>query len=195
MNQPPPYPPPAHPGMPYQPPPPPPQPKKRHLGLKIVGGLVALFVALSIIGSVVGGDDAKKASDPQPTATGSKAAVAPKGTTPKPTPKASASTSVGRGFGSKDASGDVKLGKPTTNGYWVVIPVTVTNHSSKRSDYFIDVSLESADGKTQYDTGSAFARRVEPGQSAREEVLMTKVKELPSGARPSLKSVQRSPSI
>jgi hypothetical protein len=40
----------------------------------------------------------------------------------------------------------------------------VTNNSSKRSSYFIDVSFEGADG-SQLDTGMALVNNLEPGQS------------------------------
>lgn len=184
----------GQPGTPPPYPPPPAQPpKKKHRGLKIVGGIVGALAVIGIISAAVGGGDSKQpAADQQQ---GSATSSVTKAAKSAATSKAAPSASVGKGFGSKDASGDVKLGKPTTNGYWVTIPVTVTNHSSKRSDYFIDVSLESADGKTQFDTGSAIAQRVEPGQSAVAEVMLTKVKEAPVGAKPSLKSVQRSPSL
>lgn len=44
--------------------------------------------------------------------------------------------------------------------------VVVTNHSSKPSNYIIEISFESADGKTQYGTGNAAVNSLNPGQSS-----------------------------
>ena len=61
------------------------------------------------------------------------------------------SNGVSRGVGAQDASGDVTLGSWNYDALVGVVkaPVTVTNHSTKRSDYDITLALETADGKTQ----------------------------------------------
>ena len=101
---------------------------------------------------------------------------------------------VSTGFGTKDASADVKVG---TLGDADILgfrkpELTITNNSSKRSNYFVELSLESADGKTQHDTANATAQNVEPGQSTAGTVLpFTKVKGAPADAIVKVKSVSR----
>ena len=43
--------------------------------------------------------------------------------------------------------------------------LTVTNHSSKASNYIITVAFDSPDGKTQLDTGNADVQNLAPGQN------------------------------
>lgn len=43
--------------------------------------------------------------------------------------------------------------------------VKITNTSTKPSNYTGTIAFDSPDGKTQYDTGPAFAQDVQPGQS------------------------------
>ena len=53
----------------------------------------------------------------------------------------------------------------------VYVTVTVKNTSSKRSDYRVDVSLESPDGSTKYGDSFVWIRNVAPGQTASEKGL------------------------
>ena len=46
--------------------------------------------------------------------------------------------------------------------------IEITNHSSKRSNYMVEISFESQDGANQYGTGTAFVNNLEPGQSKAE---------------------------
>lgn len=46
--------------------------------------------------------------------------------------------------------------------------VSVVNHSSKPSNYFITVTFESADGARQLDTGYATVNTLQPGQTGSE---------------------------
>ncbi len=102
---------------------------------------------------------------------------------------------ISKGLGAKDASADVAVGKGAKDPDlgWVSAPVKITNHSSKRSDYFIDLAIESADGSTQYDTTMVMAEAVEPGQSAIEKGQFTK-DGIPATAKIVVKSVQRTAS-
>ena len=111
------------------------------------------------------------------------------GSTKKP------SSGISKGVGSKDASGDIKVGKPVKDAAlgWVSVPVTITNHSSKRSDYFVDLAIESADGSTQYDTTTVIAQVVESGQKATEKGQFIK-DGIPATAKVVIKSVQRTAS-
>ncbi len=49
--------------------------------------------------------------------------------------------------------------------------LSITNNSSKRSNYTIEVAFESPDGATQYASGLAAIQNVEPNQSTTGEAL------------------------
>lgn len=98
---------------------------------------------------------------------------------------------ISSGLGSKDASSDVTnldCGAPDAIG--VTYPkVTVTNNSSKSSNYVITIVAESADGSTKYDETSAFISNLGPGQTMTEQGMFTN--ELPSGAICKVTEVER----
>jgi hypothetical protein len=71
------------------------------------------------------------------------------------------------------------------------VPVTITNHSSKRSNYIVDLTIESADGKTQIDSTIVAANNLEPGQTAKETGHFFKPGPLPAGAKVVVKKVTR----
>ena len=48
--------------------------------------------------------------------------------------------------------------------------ITTANGSSKASDYLIEITFESKDGKTQIGTGNAIVSNLAPGQSKTEDV-------------------------
>lgn len=58
--------------------------------------------------------------------------------------------------------------------------LNVTNNSSGRSNYIIEVSFESEDGSQQYGTGTAILNNLEPGQSRTETAAA--FEEVPEGA-------------
>lgn len=155
---------------------------------------VPAAIIVIIIASVSAGGSGSKntASGTSPTT--------PAGTTPHGATHATSkapSPSVSRGVGSKDASGDVKIGRLTVDkvlGMPKVI-VTVTNHSSKRSDYAITLALESADGRTQLDTADVFVQNLEPGQSSRQEGDFFSARRVPTGAMVVLQEVERTASV
>jgi hypothetical protein len=162
----------------YPPGPPPgwqPQPpKKSHKVRNVLLAVVGIFVLIIVIAAVAsGGSKSDKASNPGSTQ----------------------SNGISTGLGSKDASKDIKLGNPdASDGFAIKVPVTATNSSSKRSDYLVDLSLESVDGKTQYDTATAFLENVEPGQTASDDAIFIKLSKLPAGAQIVVKTVQRTAS-
>lgn len=139
-------------------------PKKK--GIPAWGWILIVLGALVLIcgggGIVMLGVGGKAASDAIASAAAS--ATAPVG-----------SGGVAQGYGSKDASGDVTLGaaEPPDAIGAIYVPVTATNSSEKRSDYYIDVSAESADGKTAYSTSSTFINNVEPGQTGQGKLLFS----------------------
>ena len=52
--------------------------------------------------------------------------------------------------------------------------LTVTNHSSKASNYIIEVVFETTDGGTQLDTGNATITNLAPNQTANEKAVSFK---------------------
>lgn len=102
--------------------------------------------------------------------------------------------SIARGVASKDASADV--GQPTIEdaGYgFYNVAVDVTNNSSKRSDYFITVAVESPDGTTRYDSTTIPVMGLEPGQTTSEKMPLL-ADTLPADATAVVKEVQRTAS-
>jgi hypothetical protein len=99
---------------------------------------------------------------------------------------------VDNGIATADASADVTdpvLRAPDSIGFRTVT-MTVTNNSSKRSNYLIDVSFESADGTTQYDTSFASVNNLEPGQTTTAKAIST-TKDIPVDAIVKIKTVSR----
>jgi hypothetical protein len=168
---------PQHPSAPPPPPGPVPPKKKSHKLRWTLLGLTGGIVAIIAIVSAAGGGTAKT-------------------TTPN-TPTNNQSPGVSRGIGSQDATGDVKLGRYNTDVIKVGhVGVTVTNHSSKRSDYMITVALESADGHTQYDTADVYVQNLEPGQTTSQDGIFTNTStNPPATAKLVLKSVERTASL
>lgn len=153
------------------------------------GWKVAVIVVCAVVGGIVGmlvfGGGATSGSKPTPDVAASLDA--------QPMfPSPSATRTVDSGLGSQDASGDVALGAPSAPDSLgaVDVPVIIVNHSAKRSNYFVELSAESADGKQQFGTGNAFAANVEPGQTATAQAYFSG-NESPAGAVFVVKSVQR----
>ena len=69
----------------------------------------------------------------------------------------------------------------------------MTNHSSERSNYMIELSIESPDGTTQYDTSAAIVSNLEPGQTSAPTALITE--KVPDDAVATLKTVQRTSAL
>ena len=103
-------------------------------------------------------------------------------------------TTVSKGIGSKDASADVtnlECTEPDVIGISYA-KVTITNNSSKPSDYFITVVAESADGATRYDDTIVTAMALNSGQTTTVEGPF--LNELPAGAVCKVTEVQRTAS-
>ena len=74
----------------------------------------------------------------------------------------------------------------------IYVEVTVTNHSSKRSNYFIETSIESPDAKTKYAEGTIVSSNLEPGQTGTDRGIgATGNTQVPSDAVVRVKSVSR----
>jgi hypothetical protein len=91
-------------------------------------------------------------------------------------------TKSNQAAGSGAAAADVKVktcaNEPTLNIGQPV--VTVTNHTSKTSNYLITITVTTADRKTQIDTANAAVNNLEPGQTTDAQAVMGKA--IPAGA-------------
>ena len=99
---------------------------------------------------------------------------------------------VSHGLGSKDANADVTVGKVVVDATLGIpsAPVTVTNHSSKRSNYIIEISLETA--TTQVDSTLVAVNNLEPGQTSTQSAqFLGAIDKSPAGAKAVIKSVDR----
>ena len=56
---------------------------------------------------------------------------------------------------------------------WMSARVRITNDSSERSNYSVDVSFVSPDGSEQYDSGAAIASSLAAGQTTTQEASST----------------------
>ena len=134
---------------------------------------IAILVIIGIVvASQAGSKDATTKSSSNPTAT---------------------VIGVDKGLGTADASADVTGAgdRPARrNRIPRRQPTTVTNSSSKRSNYLIDLSIESPDGAAQYDTSIASVNNLEPGQTAAVTGLPI-TKEVPADAIVTIKTVTR----
>ena len=164
----------THYAYPPQPLPPVP-PKKSHKLRHTLFGLVGLIVLIVVIVIAAGGGSKPSSSSNSGSS--------------------HSNSGISQGIGAQDATRDVTLGPvqaPDSIGVRYE-KVTVVNHSSKRSDYMIDVAVQSTDGKTQYATGTALINNVDPGQTASDQVMFTS--HIPAGAKAVLKTVERTASL
>lgn len=139
--------------------PPQPQPKKTSPG-KIIGfgclGIVGLFLLIGIVGAALGGGkDDKAAKEPAapPAAASSAPAKAPES---KPAAPAGAEADV------KITSCEVDS---ATN--WAKAELTITNGSSKKSNYMISIEFVNGAG-TRVGEAIAASNNLAPGQAAQE---------------------------
>lgn len=151
--------------MPYEPPPGKPK-RKIPIWAWIIGGIVVI----AIIGGAIGAAAKKKQGDDTaatvpstapvspPAASAPAAAVAPK---PKPKPSLPAHA--------EDVVITGCTADPTT-GY-LSAAVTVTNHSSKTSNYIVTIAFESKDGTQQLDTGLVAVNDLNTGQASQQSAL------------------------
>jgi len=135
---------------------PPPPPKKNPIG-KILGfgclGIVGLVVVIGIIGAVLGGSSSDT-SDKPAASSGTKTSSAPQ--------KTSAADEAG-------PEGDVKITACVVDSalHWPSAKLTITNRSSKASNYMIELEFVDAKG-TRISEGIAATNNLAPGQAAKE---------------------------
>ncbi len=153
---------------------PPPEKKKRRGCVPILIGAGVVVVIIVVVAVVAGGgsnDDNKTSS------------------------KDSTAATVSKGVGSADVSADVSnvtIAPADAIGIRYVT-ASITNHSSKRSDYLISVNVESPDGKTKYGDATILEQNVEPGQTVESKGLVTS-QNVPPDAVAKLNEVQRTAS-
>lgn len=194
----PPMPPPAPPTS-SMPPPAAPAAKKKKRWPWVVGVLVVLVG----IGAAMGSGDKDAADTAAPATKETPAAEADASTADveqvadeTPVEEPAADSGISKGLGSKDASADVTEVQIIRDDDEFMpideVSVKVTNNSEKRSDYFIDVSIESADGSMKIDSTTIYVENLEPGQSTVQTGML--LEDLPDDAVPSVKSIQRTAS-
>jgi hypothetical protein len=104
--------------------------------------------------------------------------------------EAGTESSISKGLGSADASGDVAEPECQPNDLGTASgSVEVTNTSSERSDYAITVVMESADGKKQIEATYGGVEALEPGQTGTAELSFSEA--MPDGATCRVTEVQR----
>jgi len=104
--------------------------------------------------------------------------------------------SVSQGLGANDATADVVLGQAVRDEstFWITyLPVTVTNSSAKRSDYYVEIAANAANGD-RIELSNVLVLSLDPGQSASSEKAMF-VEELPAGVTFEVIQVQRTASV
>ena len=106
----------------------------------------------------------------------------------------SSSDTISSGVGSKDATADVtglSCGSPDALDFSYP-SVTITNNSSKTSNYWITIVYESSDGSTKYGDSTIIVNDLASGQKMNEKGLP--VSDVPSGAICKITEVQRTAS-
>ena len=151
---------------------------------RLVVAVAAAALALSACTSGSTNESASAASGSQ---TGTQEA------TPPSTEDAAPTQSASPDFGTKEALEDVKLGAITVDAKKGTpsAEVTIKNNSSKRSNYIIDLSITTPDGKTQLDATVVSAEGVEPGKTANATAQFGTTQELPKDAKLNIVGVSR----
>ncbi|HMA45878.1 MAG TPA: hypothetical protein VKP11_01490 [Frankiaceae bacterium] len=111
---------------------------------------------------------------------GSTTTTAPPVAVPSQPPTSAGEPTVDKGLGARDASDDVKVTTCSPGRFDLpTVEVRVTNSSSTRSNYLIEVQLVTPSGD-RAGSGAAFVNDLEPGQSTTERVLATTTGSPPS---------------
>jgi len=109
----------------------------------------------------------------------------------------SSDSGTSKGLGSSDATADVTgptIVREGEGGFETVsAQVTITNNSSKRSDYFVTAVAESPDHKTRYDETMVSVTALDPGQTSTEKGIF--LKDVPADAVVKVTEVQRTASV
>ena len=145
--------------------------------LTILGLVGVVVIVVAVVAGIAGVGDSEGDDSPPTTTT-------PTTVTETPT------TTISRGLGSQDATGDIvdmECEDPDSSG-WAKVEVTVKNNSSETSNYSIEVVAESADGTEMFDWVILSMKYVAPGQMATDDSIFT---DAGSGYVCRLREVQR----
>ncbi|HEU4896606.1 MAG TPA: FxLYD domain-containing protein [Actinomycetota bacterium] len=126
--------------------------------MSVVGLVIGGLLVVGVVNSAMSGDN-------QPQATGSQ-------TSTEAPAKAKKDSGVSSGLGTKDATADVKVVGISGNEFLREVELLITNHSSGRSDYYVELSLLDASG-TNVGWTNALVQALEPGQKARAKAPIT----------------------
>ncbi len=150
-------------------PPPPPQQRKRgRKKIFLIGGGV-FFLLIIVVAAAGGGGGGTSGTAGSVTAGAPPAAGAPAAGGGAPAP-AQAQAQAG-----PEHADDVAITDCSADAAgWAGAKVTVTNHSSKSSNYVITITFESADGSTQIGTGLIAVNGLRPGQQSPQETSALK---------------------
>ena len=83
-----------------------------------------------------------------------------------------ATNRIDPGIGSRDASGDVKVGACKTDFGIITCKLTIVNHSDGESDYYIEATIEDSSG-AKIGTANTAVTGVEAGQKAYDKLTGT----------------------
>jgi hypothetical protein len=145
---------------------------------KLLTGIIALVVVIG--GAAAAGGGSKKAATTAagptpavsaPAAAATKAAVVPKVAATKDADKPTAAATKAEDKPKVKAiehAEDVAITGCVADGDlgYLSAAVTVTNNSSKSSNYMVEIAFESKDGMKQLDTGLVMVNDLEAGQSS-----------------------------
>jgi uncharacterized protein YceK len=164
-------------------------------GLALSGCTSATTNAAATAGAKVGTPTAKaqKATPGSLARQATPGSLAKKATPGSLAKKTTPASKASQESGSPAAVGDVKLGAIRVDAKLGTpsASVTITNHSSKLSNYIVDLSITLANGKTQLDTAMVSAPRVSPGQTVKRAAQFRTTQKLPTGAKLTIVGVAR----
>ena len=150
-----------------------------------------LVVAVATAALALSACTSETANDSAPTVSGNQSGT--QEASPPSTQDAAPTQSAPPDVGTEEALEDVKLGairvdakKGTPSA-----EVTIKNNSSKRSNYIVDLSLTTPDGKTQLDATVVSAEGVEPGKTAKKTAQFGTTQEIPEDAKLTVVGVSR----
>jgi hypothetical protein len=156
------------------------------LGIVLGVGFLLLVGCVAVVANV--GDNV--ATTEQDTAASAPGA----GDQPRP-PAQEDNPAVSQGIASQDASGDVRLGEAVRGDYGTVtVPMTITNSSQKRSNYWIDIAADKPDG-SRLKTTWVSVNGLEPGQSTKQKSEFYFGEDVPEDAVFKLLKVERTASL
>ena len=168
---------------------------------KALAGLFAAFVVLIVILAITVGGNTDKTKVDTPAAPTQSQSQAPAPDAPNATKNETAPTAPAPPVApKKDTPNDVvtvKLDDQSVVSEFGTVDLvyadfSITNHSSKASDYTIDYQV--LNNGVRVDSGTAYVTNVEPGQTAKDQeiLIQTKHADVKAGATVETTSVDRS---